>query len=58
MRDAQEFQISVEYQIYCLFLLILVSFEVQTLFRCFRQIQLDDSKVDGKVSSCEVKITV
>ena len=57
MEGAREFQISVEYQIYCLFYCFGSSLKFKLCCRIWRQIQMDKSKVDGNVSSCQVKIT-
>ena len=55
MESAREFQISVEYQNYCLFYCFGSSLKFKPCRRIWRQIQMDKLKVDRKASSCEVK---
>ena len=53
MEGAREFQVCVEYQIYCLFYCFGSSLKFKPCCRIWWQIQMDKSKVDGKASSCE-----
>ena len=55
MESAREFQISVEYQISCLFYCFGASLKLKPYCRIWRQIQMDKSMVNGKASSFEVK---
>ena len=53
MEGAREFQVSLEYQIYCLFYCFGSSLKFKPCCQIWWQIQMDKSKVDGKASSCE-----
>ena len=55
MEGAWEFQISLEYQIYCLFYCFRSSLKFKPCCQIWWQIQMGKSKVDGKAFSCEVK---
>ena len=57
MDGVREFQISIEYQVYCLFLLFSIFFEVETLLSNMAAIQMDKWKVYEKASFFEVKTT-
>ena len=52
MEGAREFQISVKYQIYCLFC-FRSSLKFKPCCRIWQQIQMNKLKVDGKAFFCE-----